>query len=216
MFFLDLDRLIDYQLTTVPDTTRIVNPRWRQLDSKARKQAAQLAKIKARFGALTLEGEMREGEVEGFLEKKNALKTEIESKQQDLENLKNQRREESRKIAISELPEEERFQALNNRSKHFVDTLKIVAYRAETALAQILAETMHAHHRDEARGLAQQIMATEANLRPDPEAGTLTVEIHSLSTPRDNTALENLCAELTETQTIYPGTKLRLIYKKVS
>jgi len=49
--------------------------------------------------------------------------------------------------------------------------------------AQILAETMHAHHRDEARGLAQQIMATEANLRPDPEAGTLTVEIDSLSTP---------------------------------
>jgi hypothetical protein len=213
---MDLDRLIDYQLTTVPDTTQIVNPRWRQLDSEARKQAAELAKIKARFGALTLEGELREGEVEGFLEKKNALKTEIESKQQDLENLKNQRREESRKIAVSELPEEERFHALNNRSKHFVDTLKIVAYRAETALAQILAETMHAHHRDEARGLAQQIMATEANLRPDPEAGTLTVEIHSLSTPRDNTALENLCAELTETQTIYPGTKLRLIYKKVS
>ena len=82
---------------------------------------------------------MREGEVEGFLEKKNVLKTEIENKQQELENLKNQRREESRKIAVSELPEDERFRALNNRSKHFVDTLKIVAYRAETALAQILA-----------------------------------------------------------------------------
>ena len=213
---MDLDRLVDYQLTSVPDTTQIVNPRWRELDSDVRKQAAQLAKIKARFGALTLEGEMIEGEVEGFLEKKNALKTDLENKQQELENLKNQRREESRKIAVSELPEEERFQALNNRSKHFVDTLKIVAYRAETALAQILAETMHAHHRDEARGSAQQIMATEANLRPDPEAGTLTVEIDSLSTPRGNTALEHLCAELTETQTIYPGTKLRLIYKKVS
>ena len=91
-----------------------------------------------------------------------------------------------------------------------------MAYRAETALAQTLAESIHARHRDEARGLAQQIMATEANLRPDPEAGTLTVEIHSLSTPRANAALENLCAELTETQTIYPGTKLRLIYKMVS
>ena len=42
------------------------------------------------------------------------------------------------------------------------------------------------------------------------------MEIDSLSTPRDNTALEHFCAELTETQTIYPGTKLRLIYKKVS
>jgi len=75
---------------------------------------------------------------------------------------------------------------------------------------------MHAHHQDEAQGLAQQLMASEANLRPDPEAGTLTVEIDSLSTPRDNIALEHLYAELTENQTIYPGTKLRLIYKKVS
>ncbi len=85
---------------------------------------------------------------------RNALKTELESKQQDLENLKNQRREESRKIVVGELLEEERFQVLNNRSKHFVNTLKIVANRAETTLAQILAETMHAHHRDEASGLA--------------------------------------------------------------
>jgi len=51
---------------------------------------------------------------------------------------------------------------------------------------------------------------------PDSKAGTLTVEVHSLSTPRDNAALEHLCAELTDTETKYPGTDLRLIYKKVS
>jgi len=51
------------------------------------------------------------------------------------------------------------------------DTLKIVAYRAEPALAQILAETMLTHHRDEARGPAQQIIATAANLPPRPGGG---------------------------------------------
>jgi hypothetical protein len=213
---MDLDRLIDYQLTSVPDTVQVINPRWRQLDGEARKAAGQLAKLKAQFGALTLKEEIDEGKVEAFLESKNALKAGIEEKQQELEKLKSRRRAESRKVAMSELPEEERFESLNNRGKHFVDTIKIVAYRAETALAQILAETMHAHHRDEARGLARQILATEANLRPDPQAGTLTVEIHGLSTPRDDAALEHLCAELTETRTIYPGTELRLIYKKVS
>ncbi|MGK0188587.1 MAG: hypothetical protein ACI9R3_004398, partial [Verrucomicrobiales bacterium] len=126
------------------------------------------------------------------------------------------RKAEPRKVPVSDLPEEHQFKSLNNRSKHFVDTIKIVSYRAETALAQILAEKMNVHHRDEARGLARQIFANEVNLRPSPEAGTLTVEIHSLSTPRDNTALEHLCTLLNETRTIYPGTELRLIYKKVS
>lgn len=213
---MDLDKLIDYQLTSVPDTVKVVNPRWRQLDGKARKQAGQLAKLKARFGSLTLNDEIAEGKVEEYMDRKSALKTEIEAKEQDLEKLKIQRKAEPRKVPVSDLPEEHQFESLNNRSKHFVDTIKIVAYRAETALAQILAEKMNVHHRDEARGLARQIFANEVNLRPAPEAGTLTVEIHSLSTPRDNAALEHLCKELNETRTIYPGTELRLIYKKVS
>jgi hypothetical protein len=213
---MDLDSLIDYQLTSVPDTVEVVNPSWRQLDGEVRKHAGQLAKLKAHFGALTLNEEIAEGKVEEYVDRKSALKTEIEAKQQDLEKLKIQRKAEPRKVPVSDLPEEHQFKSLNNRSKHFVDTIKIVSYRAETALAQILAEKMNVHHRDEARGLARQIFANEVNLRPSPEAGTLTVEIHSLSTPRDNTALEHLCTLLNETRTIYPGTELRLIYKKVS
>ena len=213
---MDLDRLIDYQLTEVPDTTKVVSPQWRQLDGEVRKEAAKLATLKARFGSMTLKEDIEEGNVEDFLESKNALKSAIEQKQAMLEKLKHERHAQPRKVAVNELPEAERFKALNNRSKHFVDTIKIVSYRAETALAQILAETMHIHHRDEARGLARQIFANEANLRPDPATGTLTVEIHSLSTPRDNAALEHLCAELTETETIYPGTDLRLVYQTVS
>lgn len=37
-----------------------------------------------------------------------------------------------------------------------------------------------------------------------------------LSTPKEDAALEHLCAQLTETQTKYPDTELTLIYKKVS
>ena len=87
---------------------------------------------------------------------------------------------------------------------------------ARAGLTQILREKISVHHRDEARALARQIFQTEANLLPDPQAGTLTVEIHGLSTPRDDAALELLCAELTATESKYLGTDLSLIYKKVS
>jgi hypothetical protein len=213
---MDLDRLIEYQLAEIPDTVEVVNPQWRELDGQVRKKAAELAKKKAEFGALTLNGDIEVGTPEQFLARKSELQAEIVTGQQELDRLKRKRREQPRKVALGELPEEQRFDSLCHRSKHFIDTIKIVAYRAETAVAQVLAEKMHVDHRDEARGLARQIFKTEANLRPDPQAGTLTVQIHGLSTPRDDTALEHLCAELNATETIYPGTNLRLVYEKVS
>jgi hypothetical protein len=212
----DLDRLIDYQLESVPDTVEVVNPRWRELDGQVRRQAALLARSKAAFGALSLQGDIETEKVQDFLSRKQELQEQIQQEEAHLAQLKSQRREQKRKIPVSELAPEERFDQLSNRSKHFIDTIKIIAYRAETALVHILREKINTHHQDEARGLARQIFQTEANLIPDPAAGTLTVEIHALSTPRDNAALDHLCAELTATETTYPGTDLRLIYRKVS
>jgi hypothetical protein len=212
----DLDRLIDYQLESVPDTVPVVNPRWRQLDGQIRRELSVQARRKAAFAELTLQGEIETGPVQEFLSRKQSLQEELEQGETRLAELKRQRREQDRKIPISELPQTERFDQLSHRSKHFIDTIKIIAYRAETALVHTLREKIQAHHQDEARSLARQIFQTEANLIPDPRAGTLTVEIHGLSTPRDDAALEYLCAELTATETKYPGTEVRLIYQKVS
>ena len=211
----DLDRLIDYQLESVPDTVEVVNPAWRQLDSQVRGQRAVLARQQGDFAALILKGEIETDAVEEFLSRKQALQEEIQQQEVRVAELKKQRREQDRKIPFSKLPEADRFAQLSHRSKHFIDTLKITAYRAETALVHILREKIQAHHQDDARSLARQIFKTEANLIPDPQAKTLTVEIHGLSTPRDEVALEHLCAELTATETNYPGTELRLIYRKV-
>ena len=211
----DLDRLIDYQLESVPDTVEVVNPAWRQLDSQVRGQRAVLARQQGDFAALILKGEIETQTVEEFLSRKQALQEEIQQQELRVAELKKQRRGQDRKIAFSKLPEEDRFEQLSHRSKHFIDTLKITAYRAETALVHILREKIQAHHQDDARSLARQIFKTEANLIPDPQEKTLTVEIHALSTPRDDVALEHLCAELTATETKYPGTELRLIYRKV-
>jgi hypothetical protein len=213
---MDLDRLVDYQLGSIPDTTEVVNPQWRELDGQVRKGAAKLSRKKAEYGALILDEEIDPEKVETWLARKTGLQNEIEVAEKEVNELKVQRKAQKRKVTLAELPAHQRFLPLNQRSKHFVDMIKIVAYRAETAIAQILAERIHIWHRDEARGLARQIFDNDVNLRPDQEAGTLTIEIHALSTPRDNQALEYLCEELNETETIYPGTKLRLIYRKVS
>jgi hypothetical protein len=43
-------------------------------------------------------------------------------------------------VAVKELPEEDRFTRLRTERKHFIDTLKMVAYRAEYSVASRLRE----------------------------------------------------------------------------
>ena len=45
--------------------------------------------------------------------------------------------------------------------------------------------------------------------------GTLTVEVHRLGSPLQDAAVTKLCEQLTATQTTFPTTSLRLIYRQV-
>ena len=66
---------------------------------------------------------------------------------------------------------------------------------------------------DDARTLIRQIFETEADLLPDATNKTLTVQIHHLTQAAHDQVLEKLCAALNETQTVFPGTDLTLIFK---
>jgi len=212
----NLDRLIDYQLEPVDETTRVVNPAWRRLDGEVRKRVAAQHRRKARLYQLELAGELDTAKAEHYMDQAETLRTAIEQEDTEIAQKKKQRKEAGKHIEASELPEEEKWLKLATRSKHFIDTIKIIAYRAETAMARIVREKLNLHHQDEARALIRDICTTEANLIPDQQAKTLSVELHSLATPKANAIVAHLCAELNETETIYPGTDLRMIFKTVS
>jgi len=212
----NLDRLIDYQLEPIDGSTRVVNPPWRKLDGEIRSRAAKQSRRKAKLHDLTLKGQLTPGRAKHYMGKAEALRAEIEQETAAIGQLKAGRREQPKHIEIGELPEEDQFLKLATRSKHFIDTLKIIAYRAETAMSRLVREHLNGHHQDEARAFVRDLYTTEADLTPDREAGTLTVTVHSLATPKANEILKKLCQELNATETIYPDTNLKLIFKSVS
>ena len=59
----------------------------------------------------------------------------------------------------------------------------------------------------------KQIIANNADLIPDYINKTLTVQLHTLSAPRFNFASQQLAILLNQTETIFPGTDLRMIFK---
>ena len=88
----------------------------------------------------------------------------------------------------------------------------MICYRAETAFANLLAID-YKKKTNEIRALVKSIIFKKADLMPDYKNGTLTITLYALATKRDNKAVENICKILNDTETIYPGTNLRLLYE---
>lgn len=73
----------------------------------------------------------------------------------------------------------------------------------------------HLARGDDVRALLRRLYTTPVNLRPDVAANTLTVELHRLGSPLQDAAIAELCKILTDTETTFPTTSLRLIYRQV-
>ncbi len=209
-----LDQLIDYSTEDIPDTTKVVNPTYRQLDGQVRKNAGLLGRKLAEFGALSLQGDIAPANVESYEHKKATLQEQVTHLQDEVGRLKSERKATDRHILVSQLPDDERFTRLNTQSKHLVDTIKMIAYRAETSMAHVLREQMSRH--DDARALLREIYRTEADLLPNETDKTLTVRLHHLTNHCSDAAVRHLCSELNSTETQFPGTDLRLVYEFVS
>ena len=206
-----LDALVEYATSPLPDATPVVNPLWRALDSALRSQRGKLTREQAEFGARTLTGDVGAAGAAAYEEKKGRLLQQIEARQSEIAALKAKRKATPRKIPLQALPPEHRFEALSGVRKHFVDTIKLIAYRAESALVHVARECLA--REDDARSLVRCVLDSSVDLLPDPATKQLEVRFHTLTSPIHNAALAHLCAELTETQTIFPGTELRLVFR---
>ena len=70
------------------------------------------------------------------------MRDEIEFLDTDPAALKAQRKETPKHVRWVDLPEPERFAPLAPTRKQFLDTVKVIAYRAETALASSLRQAL--------------------------------------------------------------------------
>ncbi|MEJ2327539.1 MAG: hypothetical protein P8Y25_12310 [Chromatiaceae bacterium] len=206
-----LDRLIDYRTEAISEPIRVVNPDYRHLDGQVRSATGKLTRRLAKLAAMTLQEPIEPKHVEPFVRRKATLQEEIEILQHQLDALKAERKQTPHHVTIDELAEEARFRQLSTHSKHLIDTIKMIAYRAETAMANSLRE--HLKRPDEARCLLRALYTTEADLLPDPAAGTLTVRLHHGANAATDQVIEKLCEELNATDTMFPRTNLRLVLK---
>jgi hypothetical protein len=206
-----IEALVEYGTEEFPDPPRVVNPAWRTLDAKARALQARLRRAQAEFAANEMHPQTEPPKEQAALDRGAQLLETVEQLERELAQCKSERKQTDRHVALDTLPPEQRFPRLLPRCKRFTDTIKLLAYRAETAMALLLRE--HLDRSADARPLIRDLLSAHADLVPDEARGTLTVRIHPLTTPRATRAIADLLAPLNETETRYPGTELRLHYE---
>ena len=206
-----LDALCEFGSEAISDAEVTVNPAWRTLNSEVRKQHAVLRKERARFAAVSLTEPLSDSEVERYTSGQARQQEKIEQLQRELDQIKKQRKATPHHIPVKDLPEKDRFNRLLPERKHFIDTIKMIAYRAETSMVSVVREKLG--RTDDARSLLMQIFDTEVDLVPDLEANTLTVRLHHLTQAAHDEVARHLCEQLNATETIFPDTNLRIIFK---
>ena len=206
-----IDLLNEYRTEEIPETKRpVVNPQWRELDRQRRSVKSKLTHHQARFAALTLHPQSDEAAQSKWEKRKAELVEAIEQFDHELTGINSQLKTTPSHLDWDKLPETEKFQRLAPSRKQLVDTVRLIAYRGETALAAIVREELA--RTDDARSLLRDLFCSEADLLPDLEQRVLRVQVHPMSNPRANRAIAHLLEHLNAAQFTYPGTKLQLVY----
>ena len=206
-----LDALVQYGTEEIPATVTVLNPVWRDLNRQVRQKQAECKSLRKLQQSVHLAQPLSEAAMRQYEQHQGQLQARIELLEPALKQLQLERKQTLRQIPVRDLPEPDRFTQLRRERKHFLDTLKMIAYRAETSMAATVREKLK--RSDDARALLRQIYATEIDVMPDLQAKTLTVRLHHLTQAAHDVAVRHLCEELTATETTFPGTDLRLVYK---
>lgn len=203
----DIDGLIQYGTEDIPGTEKVVNPIWRQLEKEVLATRNQLRKLQAKLGAFPLEID------EKVIQQKADCLEEVQSVEAKLGALKTKRKTIERKVSIDTLPVENRPTQLLPLNKMLSDTVKMIAYRAETALVALVRR--HLNKKEEARALIRELFVSSADIVPDACAKTLTIKIHHMANPVNNRAIAALLKEINQLKFCHPETGDQMIYSLV-
>jgi len=115
------------------------------------------------------------------------------------------------KVPVKQLLSEHEIVRLETERKMLTDGIKLICYRAETCLYNLIAP-FFARNNDEGRAFLKSVFQQPADIIPDKAQRIINVNFHTMSTPRANRALNQLCDVMNQQSYVYPGTRMKLVF----
>ncbi len=208
-----LDALVTYAVEPADPERTIPNPKRKTIAKALTLSRAALTELEQTYGQQARANpEAQRPTMRGFKIAQGQLSHRISALETKCHRLKARLAALPKRVPVKAVLEEAEIVKLAPEAKHLTDTIKMVAYRAETALARCLPRH-YARTEDDGRALVREMLLTSADIVPHPDNHRLLVCLHSLANPRSNAALAALCETLNALEVRYPGTDLQLVYQ---
>jgi len=208
-----LDALVTYAVEPADPERTIPNPERKTVAKALTTSRAALKELEQAYGQhARTNSEAQRPTMRGFKIAQAGLSREIAALEATCRHLQTRLAALPKRVPVNAVLDEAEIVKLAPEAKHLTDTIKMVAFRAETALVRCLTPH-YAKTEDDGRALIRETLLTSADILPQPEEQRLVVRLHSLANPRSNDALAGLCETLTALEVRYPGTDLKLVYQ---
>jgi transposase len=203
-----IDALADYEAEPDDPNRSIPNPARKVVDKELRKARSHYAKLQEIYGSTALD--YLEGKIptfRTFTAAEKEIHRELREAVEKFKTLIERQKSLPVRILLSESPDADKAMKLSTERKHLTNVLKMVAYQIEGSLVELL-RPHYARTEDEGRTLIQTALRNSASIEPTDKE--LHVNLMPLSSPHRSKAIALVCDELNNTETIFPGTDLRL------
>ena len=208
-----LDALVNYQVEPADPERTIPNPERKELAKELRASRAALQELEQAYGQQARANpEAQRPTMRGFKIAQAKLSRQLREAEAKCEQLRARFAQLPTRVPLTAVLDEAEIVRLAPEAKHLTDTIKMLAFRAETALVRCL--TLNGvRTEDGGRALVREMLLSSADIVPQAQEQRLLVRVHSLANPRHNKALAKLCETLNALEFRYPGTDLRLVYE---
>ena len=205
-----LDALVDYDIQE-DDLQRLVpNPRRKEINKERNKIKAEIKELERVYGQEALDNkEAKRPTMRGFkIANSDTGRKIVELKQREVE-LKALYTQTPAKVPLKDTLDNQIAYRLRGEKKHLTDLIKMVAYQAESDLLALIRGD-YARADDEGRTLIQSALKSSGDI--EVKGDELVITLNTLSSPHRSKVIKALCEKLNTTHTVFPGTKLRLVY----
>ena len=207
-----LDHLVTNDVV-LADVERLVpNPEKKEKRKLIKRFKQELEKLKKEYGDKAFQNnETRRPTMRGFNIANSGYKKTILKLEKEIEQLKIDLKRISDRIAVKHLLAEHEIVRLETERKMLTDGIKMICYRAETCLLNLIAP-FFARNNDEGRAFLKSVFQQSADIMPGKKRRIMNVKFHTMSTPRANSALKQLCDVMNQESYVYPGTRMTLVF----
>jgi hypothetical protein len=207
-----LDHLVTNTVEPADVERLVPNPAKKEKRKLVNGLKRDLEKLKKEYGDKAFQNdETRRPTMRGFNIANSGYKKKIFEFEKEIEGSTIELKQIPDRIAVKHLLAEHEIVRLETERKMFTDGIKMICYRAETCLFNLVAP-FFSRNNDEGRSFLKSVFQQPADIMPDKERKIMTVKFHTMSTPRANNALKQLCGVMNQESYIYPGTRMRLVF----